>query len=413
MAVRASTGNWAATANSFNPAVTGTTIDAAAFNALLAELQVEITDSLSRSGKGGMLADLDMSANSIRNLASASAASDAVRFDQLTNLSATYETRVSTLSAAHSTLSATFTTLSAAHTTLSAAHTTLSAAFNTLSSNFAQRDYIVLSAAGTLANERVLTMGGGLSANDAGAGSTLTISLANLTASSVLGVLAAGVPAGLSQTQLTTLVNPFVGDSGAGGTKGLVPAPGVGDATKFLRGDATFVTIPGGGDMLAANNLSDVASAASAFVNIKQAATQAVTGVVELASAGDYWAAVADKALEASATWQAGAVQTLTDALTVSADFSKGINFRVDLALATAYAMQNPVSPKVGQSGAIYINQVGGARTISFGSAWKFAGGTAPALSTSLSTASAAMDILSYHVMSATYIAANMLKNVK
>lgn len=34
----------------------------------------------------------------------------------------------------------------------------------------------------------------------------------------------------------------MVGDSGAGGTKGAVPAPAAGDATKFLRGDATWVT---------------------------------------------------------------------------------------------------------------------------------------------------------------------------
>jgi hypothetical protein len=35
----------------------------------------------------------------------------------------------------------------------------------------------------------------------------------------------------------------MVGDSGSGGTKGAVPAPAIGDATKFLRGDATWVTV--------------------------------------------------------------------------------------------------------------------------------------------------------------------------
>lgn len=35
------------------------------------------------------------------------------------------------------------------------------------------------------------------------------------------------------------------GDSGSGGTKGLVPAPGAGDAGKFLRGDAGWaVPVP-------------------------------------------------------------------------------------------------------------------------------------------------------------------------
>jgi len=38
----------------------------------------------------------------------------------------------------------------------------------------------------------------------------------------------------------------MVGDSGSGGTKGAVPAPASGDATKFLRGDATWATAGGG-----------------------------------------------------------------------------------------------------------------------------------------------------------------------
>jgi hypothetical protein len=54
-------------------------------------------------------------------------------------------------------------------------------------------------------------------------------------------------------------------------------------------GDSIGLTfVPGGadgsGDMTAANNLSDVASAATSFGNIKQAATTSATGVVELAT---------------------------------------------------------------------------------------------------------------------------------
>jgi hypothetical protein len=43
----------------------------------------------------------------------------------------------------------------------------------------------------------------------------------------------------------------------------------------------------GTGDMLAANNLSDVNSAATSFANIKQSATTTATGVVELATDGE------------------------------------------------------------------------------------------------------------------------------
>ena len=62
----------------------------------------------------------------------------------------------------------------------------------------------------------------------------------------------------------TALLSAFVGDSGAGGLKGLVPAPVAGDSTKALFGDGTFKSIPGGGDALVANPLSQFAATTSA-----------------------------------------------------------------------------------------------------------------------------------------------------
>ena len=50
-------------------------------------------------------------------------------------------------------------------------------------------------------------------------------------------------------TQVTATLDAMVGDSGAGGTKGLVPAPATGDATKFLKGDGTWGTPAGSGDV--------------------------------------------------------------------------------------------------------------------------------------------------------------------
>ena len=60
------------------------------------------------------------------------------------------------------------------------------------------------------------------------------------------------------------------GDDGAAGATGATGAAGAGS-----------------GDMLVANNLSDVAAAATAFANIKQAATSSATGVSELAIASE------------------------------------------------------------------------------------------------------------------------------
>lgn len=49
-------------------------------------------------------------------------------------------------------------------------------------------------------------------------------------------------------TNLTKAIPAVIGDSGSGGTKGLVPAPGAGDAAagKFLKADGTFA-VPSGG----------------------------------------------------------------------------------------------------------------------------------------------------------------------
>jgi len=77
--------------------------------------------------------------------------------------------------------------------------------------------------------------------------------------------------------------------------------------TKFLRGDSTWQTIPGGGDMLSTNNLSDVANAATAFTNIKQAATEGATGVAELATLAEA-AAGTDTARIITAAGMFGAV---------------------------------------------------------------------------------------------------------
>jgi hypothetical protein len=50
-------------------------------------------------------------------------------------------------------------------------------------------------------------------------------------------------------TQVTADLIAFVGDSGSGGTKGLVPAPIAGDSAKFLKGDGTWGTPTGSGNV--------------------------------------------------------------------------------------------------------------------------------------------------------------------
>lgn len=79
----------------------------------------------------------------------------------------------------------------------------------------------------------------------------------------ILGRITAGAGAveELTGTQATTLLDVFTG-----ALKGLVPSGGT--ASTFLRGDGSWQAIAGGGDMLRANNLSDVLSVATARTNL-------------------------------------------------------------------------------------------------------------------------------------------------
>lgn len=70
--------------------------------------------------------------------------------------------------------------------------------------------------------------------------------LANMAQATIKGRAAGagtGDPQDLTATQATAILDVVVGDSGSGGTKGLVPAPAAGDAAagKFLKADGTFV----------------------------------------------------------------------------------------------------------------------------------------------------------------------------
>ena len=90
---------------------------------------------------------------------------------------------------------------------------------------------------------------------------------------------------------------------------------------------------------------------------------------------------------------------TLTDGATITPDFGANQNFTVTLAGNRTLA--NPTNMVVGQTGSIFIVQDGtGSRTLSFGSYYDFAGGTAPTLSTTAS----AVDRIDYIVRTATSI---------
>ena len=105
---------------------------------------------------------------------------------------------------------------------------------------------------------------------------------------------------------------------------------------------------------------------------------------------------------------QRGSITALTDGATITPDFAAANNYSVTLGGNRTLA--NPTNLTAGQSGVIVITQDGtGSRTLAYGSYFKFAGGTAP----TLTTTAAAVDVLAYYVESSTRITAKLIADVK
>ena len=99
-------------------------------------------------------------------------------------------------------------------------------------------------------------------------------------------------------------------------------------------------------------------------------------------------------------------IVTLTDAANIAYDMDDGNNATVTL--GGNRTLDNPSNVTVGQSGSIFIVQDGtGSRTLSFGSQYDFAGGTAPTLTTTAS----AVDRIDYVVRTTSSIHCNFVAN--
>lgn len=190
---------------------------------------------------------------------------------------------------------------------------------------------------------------------------------------------------------------------------------------------ATFVTYLGGKFLTPANNLSDVASAATARTNLAvPPSARLISGGGLVTGGGDL---SADRTLTvtnaAAADFRAGTstalVMTPGDTYAGLAEVALFQNAGVivtgstsgttldmaafvDAALMplTANAtLPNPTNPKVGQSGHIRLGQPssGGPYTLSVGSFWKREGGP-----TALTVTASATDLLYYEVVTSTYV---------
>jgi len=125
---------------------------------------------------------------------------------------------------------------------------------------------------GTNTGDQTITLTGDVTGSGTGsfaatiANSAVTnAKMANMATQTIKGRTTAGsgAPEDLTATQATAILNAFVGDSGAGGTKGLVPAPAAGDAaaSKFLKADGTWAAPSGSGDVVGPASATDNAVA--------------------------------------------------------------------------------------------------------------------------------------------------------
>lgn len=268
---------------------------------------------------------------------------------------------------------------------------------------------------------------------------------ANMAQSTIKGrAVSAGTgdPTDLTATQATAILDAFVGDSGSGGTKGLVPAPTTGDATKFLKGDGTWATGGSGyatiqeegsnltvratlnfigASVTAADDsgntrtnvtLSQSPSGSTSVVGTGRsiATTSPLSGGGDLsadrtiamsaaASGTAGYVTTGSQTLDGKKTFTNGAIMSasfimspvaLTDAATVATDASLGNSFRVTL--AGNRTLGNPTNPTDGQR-AIWeiIQDATGSRTITLDT--KFALGS-DIFSVVLSTAPSKRDFL-------------------
>jgi hypothetical protein len=125
---------------------------------------------------------------------------------------------------------------------------------------------------GTNTGDQTITLTGDVTGSGTGsfsatiANSSVTnAKMANMATQTFKGRTTAGsgAPEDLTATQATAILNNFIGDSGLGGTKGLVPAPAAGDAaaSKFLKADGTWAAPSGSGDVVGPASATDNAVA--------------------------------------------------------------------------------------------------------------------------------------------------------
>lgn len=187
---------------------------------------------------------------------------------------------------------------------------------------------------------------------------------------------------------LTKALSAVVGDSGSGGTKGLVPAPGAGDAAagKFLKADGTFAVPPGAGTVT--EDVQDIVGAM-------------LTDNDDLDWTYNDGAGTQTATVKGSAPALSPAVDTLTDGATITwATAGKRVNnAQVTLGGNRTLDITGEVD---GATGTLLVIQDGtGGRTLTLPGSSKVINGGAGAVT--LSTGANKIDILTWVFLGSTF----------
>lgn len=224
------------------------------------------------------------------------------------------------------------------------------------------------------------------SATNSSTSATASATSATNSATSATAAAASATAAAGSATAAAASVASIAGGpvASVNGSTGIVTITAAGLGAAAIA-SPTFTGIPSAPTAAAATNTTQIAT--TAFVTTNYAA---------LATVNTFAKAVR------------GTISALTDAATVAVDASLGNYFSVTL--GGNRTLGNPTNLVAGQGGSIIITQDGtGSRTLAYSSNWKFAGGTAPVLTTT----AAAVDRLDYLVVSSSLIHAVLTKDVK
>jgi len=212
----------------------------------------------------------------------------------------------------------------------------------------------------TLTNEQVQDIVGGMVSGNTESGITVTYQDSD-------GTLDFSVASQTDNNFTTTLKNKL--DGIASGATNVTN-------TNQLTNGAGFITSADGGNAATLDSLDSTAF-------LRSNADDSGSGLLSLSSGVAFGA-------DAKCT---AAVSSLSDGSTITVNFTSGIHHSVTLGGNRTFGNPSNDANAVGQSGSIFITQDGtGSRTASFHSDYKFAGGTAP----TLSTAANAVDRLDY-----------------